>query len=419
MVFYRQLTPALFLSLLAWSCCVLDDPVLNVEWLYSDSLRFATLPQELRNNELLSALQGVHSRRTDENEFGKMIVHGWPVCEACFLGLYGISASTWRRRKNDVRHGKYTWEHGNAGREGTFTEQGYLSRAWMTTFFYSLGDFQPDTGEVHLPPMDQKDIHKEMVLELGEAAISLKYFYKVWATEYKEVRIPPEQRLGKCKTCADLHETIMDCKDSKEREGLKRTRVKHIRFVRSERLVYHQWRQTCKQKPDEYLMVILDGMDQSKTNIPFFNCGDQPLQMCARVVGAIAHGRQKQSYTYNVTHFTKETNTMAEVLARVLADQAPLPPNLIIQLDNTSTDNKNVKLFAFLGALVETEQVKSVTVNFLPVGHTHVSDNEPTVLENQTFRKINPPVDSCISMSSVCLCVGRHRPIVLTDIKGA
>ena len=57
----------------------------------------------------------------------------------------------------------------------------------------------------------------------------------------------------------------------------------------------------------------VDGMDQSKTNIPCFNCGDNPFQMCARVVGAIAHGATKKSYAYAVTHFTKETNTMIEV----------------------------------------------------------------------------------------------------------
>ena len=65
---------------------------------------------------------------------------------------------------------------------------------------------------------------------------------------------------------------------------------------------------------------------------------------------------------------------MIGVLSRVLADQTDLPPNLVIQLDNTSQDNKNQMLFTYLATLVETKQFDSVTVNFLPVGHTHVSD---------------------------------------------
>ena len=41
--------------------------------------------------------------------------------------------------------------------------------------FYTLGDFQPDTGQVHLPPCDKKDIHKEMVVEL-KGMVSILYY---------------------------------------------------------------------------------------------------------------------------------------------------------------------------------------------------------------------------------------------------
>ena len=308
------MTPALFLLLLSWSACLLNDPLMSSEMIYKDTLRFHTLSQDMRNNELLNSLRGVYSRGTDNDHFDRLKINGWSVCDGCYQRIYGISPATWTRRQRDVRAGKACWEHGNFGKEGRFKEKGYLSRAWMTKWFASLGDYQPDTGEVHLPPMDQKDVHAEMWSELGDTyCISLSYFYEVWSKDFPEVVIPPEQRLGKCRRCADLHEDIMDAKDKETREALKQQRMQHIREVRAERLVYHKWRRICKEQPDKYLLIILDGMDQNKTNVPSFNCGEQPCQVTCRIIGAVVHGRTKQVYCYAVTNFTKETNTMIEV----------------------------------------------------------------------------------------------------------
>lgn len=351
--------------------------MIQIEWIYKDALRFNTLLLQHRNNEILHNLNIVYSRDPDTPTFGKLSVNGWKVCHDCYRSIYNISPCTWQRRQKDVREGKHNWEHGNVGHEGHYTQSGYLSRAWMSKFFCSLGDYQPDTGEIHLPPMAQQDVYDEMVVDLGDLAISKTHFYNVWQTEYPDVKIPPEQRIGKCAECADIHEKIMDSKDPREIAFQRRKRVEHIRFVRRERLIYHQWRQTCRDHPEKYMLVILDGMDQSKTNVPSFNCGENPFQMGVRIIGAIVHSATKRTYAYMVTHFTKETNTMVEVLGRVLADQDSLPPVLVIQLDNTSQDNKNSRLFTYLASLVETGQFDEIIVNFLPVGHTHVRNIFP------------------------------------------
>ena len=83
-IFLRSVTPALFLALLAWSCCLLDDPSLNIVWLYHDVLRFSTLPQGMRNNELLDSLHSVYVRDADGDDFRQLSIHGWPVCDSCY-----------------------------------------------------------------------------------------------------------------------------------------------------------------------------------------------------------------------------------------------------------------------------------------------------------------------------------------------
>jgi len=71
--------------------------------------------------------------------------------------------------------------------------------------------------------------------------------------------------------------------------------------------------------------VTLDGMDQSKTNIPdhLCNTSESSPSMTVRVSGALVHTFQKLSYAFLVT---KETNTNIEVLRRVLDDQTASHP---------------------------------------------------------------------------------------------
>ena len=101
------------------------------------------------------------------------------------------------------------------------------------------------------------------------------------------------------------------------------------------------------------MVVTLDGMDQSKTNIPDHDTSESNPSLTVRVIGALVHTFRKLSYAFLVTDFTKEANTNVEVLRRVLDDQAKLPPTLVPQLDNTSQENKNSRLFTFLAELVE------------------------------------------------------------------
>lgn len=149
---YRKLLPVFWIMALSWSCCLLSDPDLNILWLYRNSLRFACLSQQDRNNELLSSM----TWNRHSGAFHDQTLNGWPTCGDCFRNLHGVSRSTWTRRQAEAKEEKSNWEHGHTGSGRNYTDKGFLTRAWMSTFFGSLGDFQPDKGEVHLPPMDEK-----------------------------------------------------------------------------------------------------------------------------------------------------------------------------------------------------------------------------------------------------------------------
>lgn len=148
----RNLLPVFFMMFLSWSCCLLNDPELNVLWLYRDSLRFACMTQQTRNNEVLASMTWDRNSGT----FQPQVLNGWPTCDDCFRKIRGISKTTWGRRQQEAKENKTHWEHKSCGSGRSYTEKGFLTRAWMSNFFGSLGDFQPDSGQIHLPPMDEK-----------------------------------------------------------------------------------------------------------------------------------------------------------------------------------------------------------------------------------------------------------------------
>ena len=68
-------------------------------------------------------------------------------------------------------------------------------------------------------------------------------------------------------------------------------------------------------------------------------------------------------------------NVTVEVIWRTLCKLQNLreiwAEELHVQLDNTTKDNKNHTVFAFLAWLVQSGKFHKVKVSFLPVGHTH------------------------------------------------
>lgn len=359
--------------MLLYSCCLffvsIELPPLNS--LYKEHLRFSSLSQEEQNTELMFWLSNAWN--SEQLEFDHFRLNGFDTCESCFRTFYGVSAATWNRRKKDHSKGRRSWEHGNTGHGTRFTEKGLSSRAWMTDYFFTLGDYQPDTGKIHLPPSDKQDVFNEMQMDLGDLSVELRTFYEIWKDDFPEVLIPAKQRLGKCEVCSTCHERILSERDKLEREKIKEERRVHMKQVKADRLEYHRYRKLGRERPQDYTVVIIDGMDQDKTCLPNFNSGENLAALTVRIIGAICHGPIKKPYAYLITDYTKETNTVLEILRRVLEDQPQFGKTLVLQLDNTSQENKNSHMFSFLSELVESKVFERVIVNFLPVGHTHVS----------------------------------------------
>ena len=139
------------------------------------------------------------------------------------------------------------------------------------------------------------------------------------------------------------------------------------------------------------MSIIIDGMDQSKTNIPLFSRRTSTRVISQRLIGVKVH--EHGNWVYLVDENEKVgANLMVEVLRLTLLDLETLGklphvnPTLYLQLDNCS-ENKNKVLFVYLADLVARQIFEEICVGFLMVGHTHEDPDQAFSHVGRFFRK--------------------------------
>ena len=136
-------------------------------------------------------------------------------------------------------------------------------------------------------------------------------------------------------------------------------------------------RKKCLEKKEKYLGLVIDGMDQKKTMLPHFMRPPKNLKeenfIQLHVVGAlIFNGVMSSRIFINFPNIHNDPNLTITIIQNIIETwQGELPPVLYLQLDNTSRENKNQVLLAYLNMLVQRKIFKKVKLGFLLVGHTH------------------------------------------------
>jgi hypothetical protein len=223
---------------------------------------------------------------------------------------------------------------------------------------------------------------------------SISLFRRVLSENF-EIVIHKHKKFKECDVCMLFKELLAKTKHERVeiRAHIKSLRHKHLELVYRERMEYYIDRELSWQQPDHTLCIIIDFMTETSTSPVLTkrenHIGISPLKtaMC----GVLIHGPEGfWAYTVNGL---KGGHITCEVLHRTLLKLAKIrkvwPRNFVLQLDNTSGDNKNHTVKAYLSWLTATgvfekvihaqltvEKVfenvfAQVTERFLPVGHTH------------------------------------------------
>jgi hypothetical protein len=128
---------------------------------------------------------------------------------------------------------------------------------------------QTTLARVH--PLNSAAKAQELRITQSQDHVTYESFTRIWKEEFPEVKIPPQQRLGKCQVCKTLHDKILQTRDPQKLAALKKERMAHLKLVRADRLVYHTWRRESRLHPEQFLTIILDGTLANHEHVPAVN----------------------------------------------------------------------------------------------------------------------------------------------------
>ena len=145
------------------------------------------------------------------------------------------------------------------------------------------------------------------------------------------------------------------------------------RYHRCEREKYAKHRRKSEKYQGKYLSIIVDGMDQDKTDIPHIITNPKAIagsyKLETHITGIRAHGRYIV-VVIDCGQFPHDSNLTIEVMLQLFHQlkvclirgiieydplflQGNLPSVLYVQMDNTCRDNKNKYMLTFAALLVE------------------------------------------------------------------
>ena len=250
--------------------------------------------------------------------------------------------------------------------------------AWMLEFFKMMGDSMPNVDEIHLEPIDIKDIYEEYVDDAkssGIESLSASNFVKVWRLLFSHVKIREFKAVtGKCSTCAKLSDARKNFKDQARRTYITDMHYLHRSAYMNERMKYAERRQMACNLPKSYLSIIIDGMAQNHCKLPWYcNLKDSENSLPQHLQGVLNHGRGFTIYRtfHNIrTGANLAIHTFLCTLEDTLKEEGCLPDTIFLQIDGGS-ENTAKCVLGVCELLVARRVTKKLVLSRLIVGHTH------------------------------------------------
>jgi hypothetical protein len=308
------------------------------------------------------------------------------VCRGCWRVLHGITKYQMSTAVTMKKAGSKT----NAERK-TRSNHGINARlstaAWITGFGKRLGDHMPHVDIVALPVKDKTDLHQVYASAMEccpwDKTLGFSPFLRVLGSLERKHQAQTRKLFLQCTMCHYLQGKISSNIRRAVAGHFKRVKDSHKAHIAVQKAKYYGHRDKGKHFTDKqkYLSVIMDGMDQAKTQLPRMARNPKSLDGCMQikfhVTGVIVHGLMHCIYTW-VDNFPKDPNMTCSVLMETLIDLRALkgpewemPSVLYLQLDNASGENKNQAVMTFCCALVYFDVFDRIKISFISVGHTH------------------------------------------------
>jgi len=254
--------------------------------------------------------------------------------------------------------------HGNSGSLKS-RQKTQAMRQWLENYINDHGDYMPHKMEIHLSVGNVKNLHSMYALFCQKHDLKCPHYEsmrRMFQSVANCVKLPKTKMFTKCDECIRLGKKIADAKTQTAKNAARIEKGSHLDWQAAERKVYYQHRHLAITCPEEYACVIIDGMDQQKTNVPRFSTRlpkscDNLEQLGVTIIGSLIHGATPLMH-YMPNDFKKDCNVTIQILVNSLKSLATQlvgkkwPHTLFLQLDGAG-DNKNKHVMSFLAHLIK------------------------------------------------------------------
>ncbi len=265
------------------------------------------------------------------------------------------------------------------------TERSSVAMVWLSNFFDSICDKMPTSGEYHLPPYLQwSDVLSDLNDHLTICALPVMtetYFSRFHHLCFPKVKLPATTRQGKCDICLELKESRKNATNEQDRLIFQEKLRKHNDEQMHERQLYYARRLQAQQQPDQFMSLIMDGMNTPSfpLKMPMPKGTSRIDRLKLHVLGFIDHGNNSYHMFGSLDHWSHGSNYVTSILWTYLQTRMKTcieegttwPHTLYLQIDNCWRENKNTTLFGFLALLIKHGWFREIYVHSLPPGHTH------------------------------------------------
>ena len=339
---------------------------------------------EYVKNDILKHVRDVHQYKNTNKRVADLKIgwYGHEVCGRCYAAIHGFSFRTFNSKLADVKKGLISSHDHSRHRDRNI---GAIFSGWMAMKFdYECENLPNQETRLLVGSATKQEVYEECVAELRSAGDlkedegSFSYFVYIWNKDFPSVIIPKRSRFAKCKICSRLKIAIKETKDTNKKRALRQEKQDHLKTVFADRRVYWNVRQLSRNDPD-LMSIIMDAMDKSKTSPPRWwlisHSQDEYNPYNLKLTGALTHGLPDDYFFFiNDNTIPADTNMNILCLMKIiekLREHGKLKKKLHLQFDNTTAGNKTVRMYAFLGMMVQFKVFEEIIVEFLHVGHTH------------------------------------------------
>ena len=261
--------------------------------------------------------------------------------------------------------------------------------SWIKAFFALECESPPNNGNISELPAALYS--KQSVFDLYHTEMRFDHpsdeheplnyneFVVLWLKIFPNVKCKKYQEVtGKCDTCCTLYELMKVSNSYADFQKLEQFKVLHRMEVTTQKAAYYANRRLAEVQPETYMSIIIDGMQQSHSELPYFgNQKEYPYRVVQHIEGCKQHGFGNCFYrTFpHVKHGVNLTLTclVDQIAMRqkyCLDNNLKFPTHLFLQIDG-GPENTAKPFLAFCQLLLKLRIFDKIEVNRLPVGHTH------------------------------------------------